>query len=216
MNGAMDAKALSGIGQRFAVALCLAGLPVWVMAQDNARAEEAAHALHHQTFTPGAARSIAQYPLPRITLVRADGKTVRLGDELDDGRAVVLDFVYTTCTSVCPLSSQTFEALQDKLGPDRDRVHLVSISIDPEQDTPERLVEYARHFDAGPKWQFYTGTLDASLAVQRAFSTYRGDKMSHPPVTLVRAAPGKPWVRFDGFVTVAQILDELRQPVAAR
>jgi protein SCO1/2 len=212
----MNAKAYSGIGQRFAVALCLAGLPILAMAQANAHAEDVAHALHHQTFTPGATRSIAQYPMPRIKLVRADGKTVRLADELDDGRAVVLDFVYTTCTSVCPLSSQTLEALQDRLGADRDHVHLVSISIDPEQDTPERLVEYARRFEAGPKWQFYTGTVDASLAVQRAFAAYRGDKMSHPPVTLVRAAPGKPWIRFDGFVTVAQILDELRQPVAAR
>jgi protein SCO1/2 len=211
----MDTTASCARARR-AVALVLAGLTV--LAATTARAEEAdaAYARHHRTAMPGAARSTADYPVPQVELVRADGKAVRLADEIDDGRAVVLDFVYTTCTSVCPLSSQVFESLQDQLGVERERVHLVSISIDPEQDTPERLLEYARHFEAGPRWQFYTGTVNASLAVQRAFRAYLGDKMSHPPVTLVRAGPGRPWTRFDGFATVAQILDELRQPLAAR
>jgi protein SCO1/2 len=170
---------------------------------------------HHLRLPDAAGRSLANYALPRVQLVRADGKRVWLADELDDGRAVVLDFVYTTCTSVCPLSSQTFAALQDKLGPERDRVHLVSISIDPEQDTPDRLAEYSRHFDAGPQWQFYTGTAQDSLQVQKAFRAYQGDKMSHAPLTLLRAAPGHPWVRFDGFATVNQLLGELHEPIAA-
>jgi protein SCO1/2 len=175
-----------------------------------------AYAQHHVQLPDAAGRSIAAYALPRVQLVRADGKRVLLADELNDGRAVVLDFVYTTCTSVCPLSSQTFAALQDKLGIERDRVHLVSISIDPEQDTPDRLQEYARHFDAGPQWQFYTGTAEASLRVQQAFRAYSGDKMSHPPLTLLRVAPGKPWVRFDGFATVDQLLHELQNQVAVQ
>lgn len=186
------------------------------MAPAVAGENESAHAQHHLKLQDGAGRSTASYPIPRVQLVRADGKRVWLADELDDGRAVVLDFVYTTCTSLCPLSSQTFAALQDKLGAERGHVHLVSISIDPEQDTPDRLAEYSRHFDAGPQWQFYTGTIEASLQVQRAFRAYLGDKMSHPPLTLVRKAPGRPWVRFDGFATVNQLMGELQEQVAAR
>jgi len=172
---------------------------------------------HHLKLPDAAGRSVATYSIPHVQLVRAeDGKRVWLADELDDGRPVVLDFVYTTCTSVCPLSSQTFAALQDKLGVERDRVHLVSISIDPEQDSPDRLTEYSRHFGAGPQWQFYTGTVDASLRVQQAFRAYLGDKMSHPPLTLLRTAPGKPWVRLDGFATVNQLMSELHDQVASR
>ncbi len=122
----------------------------------------------------------------------------------------------TTCTSVCPLTSQTFADLQRKLGAQRDSVHLVSISIDPEQDTPARLRAYAEKFGAGPEWRHYTGTVAASIATQRAFNAYRGSKMDHAPVTFVRTAPGKSWVRIDGFATVEQLLGELRLAVAAK
>jgi protein SCO1/2 len=172
------------------------------------------HARHH--MVPETTRSTADYVVPDVKLVREDGKTVLLNQELNDGRPVVLNFIYTTCTSVCPLTSQTFSELQSKLGTRRDTVHLMSISIDPEQDTPARLREYARKFGAGPEWQHYTGTLAASTATQRAFNVYRGDKMSHAPATLLRAAPGKRWVRIDGLVTADELLGELRQAVASR
>jgi protein SCO1/2 len=122
---------------------------------------------------------------------------------------VVLNFVYTSCTTICPMSSQEFNRLQQRLGPDRDKVHLVSISIDPEQDTPAQLRDYARRFHAGKEWQYYTGTVASSVKAQQAFQVYRGDKMSHNPVTLVRAAPGDDWVRFDGFVGADDLYAEL-------
>jgi protein SCO1/2 len=120
-----------------------------------------------------------------------------------------LAFIYTSCTTVCPLTSHTLSELQSKLGTDRDRVHLVSISIDPEQDTPARLRDYAKTFNAGPEWQHYTGTLAASEMVQRAFDVYRGAKMDHSPATLVRSAPDAAWVRIDGFATADQLYQEL-------
>jgi protein SCO1/2 len=112
--------------------------------------------------------------------------------------------------------SSTFAQLERRLGPDAGKVHLMSISIDPEHDTPARLTEYARKFRAGPEWQHYTGTLEASIATQRAFDVYRGGKMSHSLVTLMRAAPGKPWVRLDGWVQADDLLREYRALVAAR
>jgi protein SCO1/2 len=145
-----------------------------------------------------------------VTLVRDDGKSVDLAAELDDGRPVVVNFVYTSCTTICPMSSQVFEQFQDDLGDARDSVHLVSISIDPEQDTPARLRAYAAQFHAAKGWNHYSGTMAASIAVQRVFDAYRGDKMSHVPLTLVRAAPDKPWVRFDGFARADDLMAERR------
>jgi protein SCO1/2 len=178
-----------------------------------------AHAEHVHAAAPAVAalRTTVNYFVPPITLVRDDGKSVELADELNDGRAVVLNFIYTTCSGICPLASQVFSQLQRKLGPDRDRVHLVSISIDPEEDTPARLREYAQRYHAGPSWQHYTGTVAASVTAQRAFNVYLGDKMGHTPVTLVRTAPGATWVRFDGFATPDVLLQELRDhgPLAA-
>jgi protein SCO1/2 len=151
---------------------------------------------------------MADYTVPDLWLVRDDGQRVSLPKELDDGRPVVLNFIYTTCPGVCPIMSAVFTQFQDKLGAERAKVHMVSISIDPEQDTPGRLRDYARRFSAGPQWQHYTGTVAASVAVQKAFAAYRGDKMNHDPLTLMRPAPGQPWVRIDGFASALDLLTE--------
>jgi protein SCO1/2 len=170
------------------------------------------HAGRHPPPAATVIRSTANYSVPPIKLVRDDGKSVSLADELNDGRPVVLNFIYTTCSGICPLASHIFSQLQHKLGADRDGVHLVSISIDPEEDTPARLRDYASRYLAGPSWQHYTGTMAASIAAQRVFEVYRGDKMGHTPVTLIRVAPGAPWVRFDGFATADMLLQELHGP----
>ncbi len=167
---------------------------------------------------PGAAskatRTTAEYSIPQVTLVRDDGKRVQLTEELNDGRPVVMNFIFTTCTSICPLLSQTLARLQDELGAERDRVHIVSISIDPEEDTPARLAAYAKKHHAGPEWQHYTGTVEAIISTAKAFNVYRGDKMSHTPVTLVRKAPGEAWVRFDGFASPNELLREISDKLA--
>lgn len=153
-------------------------------------------------------RSEATYAIPAVDLVRDDGKTVSLPAELDDGRPVVLNFIYTSCSTICPLSSQVFAQFQRALGTKHESMHMVSISTDPEQDSPARLHAYAQQFHAQRGWDLYTGTMAASIAVQRAFGAYYGDKMSHSPLTLMRAAPGKPWVRLDGFATGRDLLAE--------
>jgi protein SCO1 len=200
-----------GYGLRFhgyagAVALAIAAVVGAPAIADGTAAE---HAHHHAESIAYAARSVVSYQIPDVQLVRDDGKLVGLRGELDDGRPVILVFIYTSCTTVCPLTSHTLSELQSKLGTARNRVHLVSISIDPEQDTPARLRQYAKTFNAGPDWQHYTGTLAASEAAQRAFDVYRGAKMDHSPATLIRLAPGAPWVRIDGFATADQLYAEL-------
>lgn len=166
------------------------------------------HAHHKMPGSADVQRTVSQYVIPNVTLVRDDGKSVNLPAELDDGRPVVLNFIYTSCTTICPLSSQIFEQFQDALGSGHEPFHLVSISIDPEQDTPARLRAYAAQFHAMSGWDHYSGTVTSVLSVQRAFNAYRGDKMSHTPLTLLRAAPGKPWVRFDGFARVDDLMAE--------
>ncbi len=167
------------------------------------------HAEQHH-MSPGTTRILTEYTVPQVKLVRADGKTVSLPEELNDGRPVVLNFIFTTCTTICPLMSQTFARLEKKLGAERDKVHLVSITLDPEEDTPARLSDYARRFKAGPEWQYYTGTLQAIKATEMAFGLYIGNKMTHTPLTLLRIAPGKPWIRINGFATADDLLWEIR------
>jgi protein SCO1 len=163
-----------------------------------------------------ATRSSLDVTLPAVELVRDDGKAVLLSTELGDGRPVVLTFIFTKCGTICPVMSQTFAQVQSKLGAERDKVRLVSISIDPEFDTPQRLAEYGKKVGAGQQWHFYTGTAEASLSAQRAFEAFRGDKMDHTPVTFLRAGGGRRWERIDGFASSDELVGELRQLLAVR
>src|SRR5882672_1626652 len=153
--------------------------------------------------------------LPAVVLTRADGREVTLASVLSDRRPVVLNFIYTSCASTCPLLSQMIAEFRGRLGVARNQVHVVSISIDPEQDTPAVLRGYARRFHGGPGWDYYTGTLSASEVVQKSFGVYRGDKMSHPPVTFLRDGTGTQWTRVDGFATPTQLLGYFQRLLAA-
>jgi protein SCO1/2 len=165
--------------------------------------------------TPVISTAAVRYAIPPVQLVREDGKVVSLPEEMNDGRPVVLNFIFTSCSSICPLMSQVFAQFQKRLGAESGNVHLMSISVDPEEDTPARLREYARKFHAGASWQHYTGTIEASLTAQRAFNVWRGDKMSHTAVTFLRVGPDAPWLRIDGFVTADELLQRYHQLRAA-
>lgn len=182
----------------------------------GAIAEEHAHHHHHHHAMPaeqdGYVRTQTAYMVPDVKLVDANGAGVPLRSELAElDKPVILNFIFTTCGAICPVMSATFSQVQAALGPERDAVRMLSISIDPEQDTPVALKAYASKYDAGPQWQMLTGSLDDSIAVQRAFDVYRGDKMNHQPATFLRAGPDQPWVRLDGFASAADILREVRQ-----
>jgi protein SCO1/2 len=173
------------------------------------------HSHHHHAMpaeADGYVRSQAAYTVPDVKLVDADGAGVPLRSELaEQDKPVILNFIFTTCGAVCPVMSATFSQVQAALGPERDAVRMLSISIDPEEDTPAALKAYAGKYGAGPQWRMLTGSLDDSIAVQRAFGVYRGDKMNHQPATFLRAAPDQPWVRLDGFASAADILREVGQ-----
>jgi protein SCO1/2 len=171
----------------------------------------AADAHNHHAVESGLTRSEHVYPLPAVKVTRADGVRMTLTEALDDGRPVLLNFIYTSCNAICPVSSQVFAEFRERLGAPRDKINMVSISIDPEQDTPRKLTEYATRFGSAGLWAHYTGSVAGAVEIQRAFGVWRGDKMNHQPVTFLRAAPGKPWVRLDGFIGPTALLDEFRK-----
>ncbi len=197
--------------------LPLAGLLVIGLNPLAAQAgDEHAHHHHHHHAASAVSRSEAAITPPRVNLRNQEGATVVFADAIDDGRPVLLNFIYTSCTAICPPMTRIFAEVQESLGDDRPRVRLVSVSIDPEQDTPRRLRDYARQFGATEPWLFLTGSAAASTAVQKAFNSYRPDKMSHTPVSFLRRAPGQAWVRLDGLAQAGDILRELRPMLLPR
>jgi len=170
---------------------------------------------HHRAMMAkkGYQRSEHAYQLSDVRLVSMSGEETSLARELNGDKPVMVNFIFTTCTTICPVMSATFRQVQSELGPSRDDVRMISVSIDPEFDTPERLRDYAKRFESGPQWQFLTGRLADSIAVQKAFDVYGGNKMNHEPTTLLRRSQGEPWVRLDGIASAAEIVNEYRQLV---
>lgn len=158
-------------------------------------------------------RSEHDYFLPPLPVVSTSGDATTLDEILKTDKPVFLTFIYTTCSTICPVLSATFYQVQDLLGEESKDVSMVSITIDPEYDSPEVLEAYSRRFAAGPQWEFYTGELNAIIAIERAFNAYRGAKMNHDPLIFIRANGKAKWIRLDGVASAEDVVREYRQAV---
>ena len=156
-------------------------------------------------------RSVKAYQVPDVVLTDFDDRPVRLRELLATNDPVMVNFIFTTCSTICPVTTSVLAEMPVRLGSEGKRLRLISISIDPENDTPLQLKAYARSYQAGERWKFLTGRTADVKNVQMAFESYRGDKMSHEPVTLMRQSSGKSWVRIDGFATPDELVREYRK-----
>ena len=149
------------------------------------------------------------YQVPTMTLKREDGHAVAFPAEFDDGRPVVMTFIYSSCKALCPVMSHALVDLQKKLGDQAERVHMMSVTLDPEYDTPQRLSAYAKSLGAGKQWNHYTGSQADIIRLEKAFNVYYGDKMNHGAIFFVRSAQGQSWMRIQGFVKTDQLIGYL-------
>lgn len=156
-------------------------------------------------------RTLEQYKVPDLVLVNQEGKRLRFGDMFRGDKPVVVDFIFGTCTTICPVLSAGYANLQQKLPAQQEKVHLVSISIDPENDTPKVLKEYLRRYRAKPGWDFFTGSRNDINALMRALDAYIPNKMSHYPLTLIWTPKDRNWIRINGLMSSSEFLDECRK-----
>jgi protein SCO1/2 len=97
--------------------------------------------------------------VPDFSLIERSGHPVTLADL--KGKIWIANFIYTNCPDTCPIQSAQMKELQDEFKNEKD-VRLISITVDPERDTPKVLVEYANRFSANPeRWLFLTGAKEA-------------------------------------------------------
>lgn len=192
-----------------ALALCTLALagPLPAQAADE-------HAGHHPRAQPPEA---AQVQFADVELTDQHGRPVRLKDEVVGDRIVVMGFIYTSCTTVCPVVSAIMQKVQAQLGDMvGNEVQLVSISVDPLRDTPQRLREYASQFQAGPGWTWLTGPVPAVNDTLKGLGTWSADFTSHPPVIMVGDGRSAQWTRFYGFTDPAVLVGRVYALGAAR
>lgn len=175
---------------------------------------------HHRAMleqAPPKAGTSADVKLHDQSLLTQDGERVKFASDIIGDRIVVMDFVYTTCTTVCPVLSAVFAQVQERLG-DRlgQEVLLVSVSVDPTRDTPARLKAYAAKHQARDSWVWLTGEKPRVDQVLTGLGAYAPRFEDHPAMVLVGDGRSGSWVRFFGFPGPDQILAAVDQLVAAR
>ena len=110
------------------------------------------------------------------TLYTHTGKKVRFYDDIVRGHVITLNLAYTRCTGSCPTGFATLRQVQDLLGDAmRHDVHMYTLTLDPEHDTPRVLREARKEYGAGPGWTFLTGSVDAVEEVRRGLGLYEPD-----------------------------------------
>lgn len=159
----------------------------------------------------------ADVRIPDVSLLTQYGDTVNLRSDVVGDKIVVIDFVYTTCTTICPVLSailgQVQKRLADRLGKD---VMLVSLTVDPLRDTPARLKAYSEKHRAGDGWLWLTGNKRAVDDVLQELGVYTPNFEDHPSTILIGDGSIGEWSRFIGFPSAGQIMDKINEFSAAR
>lgn len=166
---------------------------------------------------PEESRASADVTLKDATLVDQDGNAARFRTDVIADQIVVVDFVYTTCTTVCPVLSSVFARVQQRLG-DRlgNGVRLVSVSLDPVRDVPSRVKAYAARHGAGPHWKWLTGRQEDVEEVLKGLGAYTPNFSAHTPMVLVGDGRTGSWTRFNGFPAEDRIVAKVDELLASR
>jgi len=159
----------------------------------------------------GGSVSVRQIPDVRVT--DQHGKQLNFFSDLIAGKVVAINFVFTSCTAICRPLTATFRRVQQELGEEVGKnVYLISVSVDPTTDTPERLREFAEKFKAGPGWTFVTGDASDIDAILRAFGVGITNKNDHTPMVLIGSEAKGVWTRAYGLsspVELAKLITEV-------
>lgn len=152
-----------------------------------------------------------------VPLRDQNGKEVRLYTDLIAGKTIVVNSFFATCSGSCPVMTGTFRKIQQDLGDRLGRdVHMISITVDPETDTPEQLRRFAKEAGAKPGWRFVTGDpANVRLALQKlGLST--DVKENHTAIVIIGNEPKGVWKKAFGLAPPDEVRKLVREVVAAK
>jgi cytochrome oxidase Cu insertion factor (SCO1/SenC/PrrC family) len=163
---------------------------------------------------PGVIVDTTTIPSLRIPDVRVNdqnGNQLNFYTDLVKGRTVAINFIFTTCTTICPPLTATFRRVQQDLKTNASAARLISISVDPTTDTPERLRDYAAKFNAAPGWTFVTGDKGEIDSLLQALGVAVANKNDHTPMILIVNDAAKYWTRAYGLSSPTTLIKTITE-----
>ena len=147
--------------------------------------------------------------IPDVELLDQNGRKIHFYSDLVKGQTVVINFIFTTCTTICPPLGATFARLQKDLA-NKD-VRFISISVDPATDTPERLKAWGEKFHAGAGWTFVTGNKPQVDELLRALGASSARREDHSPTILIGNDAKGAWTRTYGLAKTSEIVQLIEE-----
>ena len=164
---------------------------------------------------PTAGDSAGESPrIPDVPVLDQTGRRLNFYTDLVKGKTVAINFIFTTCTTVCPPLGATFARVQKELA-GRD-VHLISISVDPATDTPERLKAWGEKFKAGPGWTLVTGAKPQVDELLKALGAATASPSDHTPTVLVGNDAKGQWTRAYGLAPPSKLVQLINDAAEGR
>ncbi len=150
--------------------------------------------------------------IPDVAVLDQEGRELRFYRDLVADKVVAMNFIFTTCTTICPPMGANFGKLQRLLGERMGRdLHLISVSVDPVTDTPQRLEAWAGKFGSGPGWTLVTGQKTEVDRLLKALQVFTPDFNDHSPVVLVGSPTTGRWTRAYGLAPAPRLAALLEQ-----
>lgn len=155
--------------------------------------------------------------IPDVNVLDQHGNALRFYTDLIKDKTVAINFIFTNCTTICPPLGATFARLQKEMGERIGKdVHLISISVDPLTDTPERLKAWGAKFKAAPGWTFVTGEKQEIDKLLNALGAAISRREDHTPAMIVGNDSKGVWTRAYGLAKIPQIVGVIDNVMAGR
>ena len=155
--------------------------------------------------------------IPDVAVLDQHGNKLNFYTDLIKDKTVAINFIFTNCTTICPPLAATFARLQKELGERIGKdVHLISISVDPVTDTPERLKAWGAKFKAGPGWTFVTGEKHEMDKLLTALGAAVSKREDHTPAMIIGNDSKGVWTRTYGLAKINQIIGVLNDVIAGK
>ena len=155
--------------------------------------------------------SFSSSRIPDIPVYDQNGKRLNFYGDLIKGKTVAINFIFTTCTTICPPLTATFRRVQQDLATTAPEARLISISVDPTTDTPQRLNDFAARFKAGPGWTFVTGDNNDISSLLRALGAAVANKNDHTPMILIGNDVAGFWTRAYGLSSPSALVKAIAE-----
>ncbi|HEX8163112.1 MAG TPA: SCO family protein [Pyrinomonadaceae bacterium] len=155
--------------------------------------------------------------IPDVEVLDQDGHALHFYTDLVKGKTVAINFIFTTCTTICPPLGATFARVQKELGERAGRdVQIISISVDPATDTPERMKAWGAKFKAGAGWTFVTGRKPQVDELLRALGAQTSRPEDHSPAVLIGNDARGQWMRAYGLARPTQLVQMINDALAGQ